>query len=129
MQDGTFHQIGDVAEATGLSLRTIRYWEEIGLVTPSGRTEGGFRLYTDADVERVQLAKNLKPLGMPLEAITELLDAHAGLSGEPARHSDRLRALVDLAEDHMQELDSKVAAARDALASIATALRNPLGGL
>jgi len=43
------HQIGQVAGAVGLSLRTIRHWEEVGLVLPSGRSAGGFRLYTDQD--------------------------------------------------------------------------------
>ena len=43
-------QIGEVAERTGLSLRTIRYYEEVGLLSPSGRTAGGFRLYADSDV-------------------------------------------------------------------------------
>jgi DNA-binding transcriptional MerR regulator len=41
------HQIGAVANAVGLSLRTIRYYEEVEVVPPSGRTAGGFRLYTD----------------------------------------------------------------------------------
>lgn len=67
------HQIGAVADAVGLSLRTIRYYEEIGLVTPSGRTDGGFRLYTDADIERLRLVKALKPVGMSLETMGKLL--------------------------------------------------------
>jgi DNA-binding transcriptional MerR regulator len=55
-------QIGEVAERTALSLRTIRYYEEVGLVPPSARTQGGFRLYTEADVERLLLVKRMKPL-------------------------------------------------------------------
>ena len=60
-------QIGDVAEQTGLSLRTIRYYEEAGLVTPSTRTTGGFRLYTEADADRFDLIKRMKPLGFSIE--------------------------------------------------------------
>ena len=45
-------QIGEVAERTGLSLRTIRYYEEVGLAVPSARSQGGFRLYTEPDVGR-----------------------------------------------------------------------------
>ena len=52
--DGQLHQIGTVAERVGLSLRTIRHYEEVGLVVPSGRSAGGFRLYTDGDVERLE---------------------------------------------------------------------------
>jgi DNA-binding transcriptional MerR regulator len=49
------HQIGQVAEAVGLSPRTIRHWEEIGPVLPSGRSAGGFRLSTDRDAERLRM--------------------------------------------------------------------------
>lgn len=66
-------QIGEVAEAVGLSIRTIRHYDELGLVEPSGRSPGGFRLYTDADVERLRLVKRLKPLQFSLEEIQELL--------------------------------------------------------
>jgi MerR family copper efflux transcriptional regulator len=46
-------QIGEVAARTELSLRSLRHWEEVGLLRPSGRTEGGFRPYTEADVEKI----------------------------------------------------------------------------
>lgn len=72
--DGTMHQIGEVAEAVGLSLRTIRHYEEVGLVPPSGRTTGGFRLYTDADIDRLRLVKRMKPLEFSLDEMRELLD-------------------------------------------------------
>ena len=48
-------QIGQVAERTGLSLRTIRFYEENGLVVPTARSEGGFRLYSDDDVARLEV--------------------------------------------------------------------------
>jgi DNA-binding transcriptional MerR regulator len=66
-------QIGEVAERTGLSLRTIRYYEEMGLVRPSARTTGGFRLYTDADVARLMLVKRMKPLEFSIEDMRDLL--------------------------------------------------------
>ena len=69
---GTMH-IGEVAEKTGLSLRTLRHYDEIGLVTASGRTEGGFRLYTDHDLSRLLLIRRMKPLRFPLENMIELL--------------------------------------------------------
>jgi len=67
-------QIGEVAERTGLSLRTIRYYEEVGLVVPSARSQGGFRLYTDPDVQRLLTIKRMKPLELTLEQMRELLD-------------------------------------------------------
>jgi DNA-binding transcriptional MerR regulator len=55
-------------------MRTVRYYEEFGLVAPSKRTTGGFRLYNEADVERLELIKQMKPLGFSLEEMRELLD-------------------------------------------------------
>jgi DNA-binding transcriptional MerR regulator len=68
------YQIGQVTERVGLSMRTVRYYEEVGLVVPSDRTAGGFRLYTDADIERLTMARELKPLGFTLEEVREILD-------------------------------------------------------
>src|SRR3954452_20701666 len=72
MPEPTMH-IGEVAERVGLSLRTIRYYEEVGLITPSARTQGGFRLYTDHDASRLQLVKDMKPLGFSLDEMRDLL--------------------------------------------------------
>ena len=68
----TMH-IGELAERTGLSNRTIRHYDEIGLLHPSGRTEGGFRLYTDTDLTRLLIIRRMKPLGFTLEQMAELL--------------------------------------------------------
>src|SRR5699024_10709502 len=59
--------IGAVAERTELSLRTLRHHDEIGLITPSERSSGGFRLYSEADVERILLIRRMKPLDFTLE--------------------------------------------------------------
>jgi len=75
-------QIGEVAERTGLSLRTIRYYEEVGLVVPSARTAGGFRLYTVDDVERLLVVKRMKPLDFSLEEMRDLLFVLDQLAGE-----------------------------------------------
>ena len=68
----TMH-IGELAENTGLSLRTIRHYDEVGLLKPSGRTEGGFRLYSNEDLSRLLLIRRMKPLGFSLGEMTELL--------------------------------------------------------
>ena len=68
-------QIGEVANRVGLSLRTIRHWDETGLVTPSARSAGGFRLYTEDDVERLRFVKTLKPLDLGLDQIRDLMGA------------------------------------------------------
>lgn len=68
-------QIGEVAARTELSLRTIRHYEETGLVIPSARSQGGFRLYTEADVARLMVIRRMKPLGFTLDQMRDLLDA------------------------------------------------------
>lgn len=70
---GAMMQIGEVAERTGLSHRTMRHYEEVGLVQPSGRSDGGFRLYTEEDLERLLLIRRMKPLGYSIEEMKALL--------------------------------------------------------
>jgi len=78
------YQIGEVAEAVGLSLRTIRHYEEVRLVPPSGRTAGGFRLYADDDVERLRVVKQMKPLNFTLEEMRDLLQVREWLAADVA---------------------------------------------
>lgn len=75
MPEAGMMHIGELAERSELSLRTIRHYDEIGLLTPSGRSEGGFRLYTEDDFERLMLIRRMKPLGYSLEQMGELLHA------------------------------------------------------
>lgn len=65
--------IGEVAARTELSLRSLRHWEEVGLLQPSGRTDGGFRLYTEADVEKVLVIRRMKPLGFSLDQMKAVM--------------------------------------------------------
>jgi MerR family copper efflux transcriptional regulator len=69
----TLFQIGEVADRVGLSLRTIRYYEEVGLVAPASRTVGGFRLYSEDNVGRLAVLKGMKPLGFSLSEVRELM--------------------------------------------------------
>lgn len=84
------HQIGEVASEVGLSLRTIRYYEEVGLVVPSGRTQGGFRLYTDSDIDRLRLIKQMKPLDFTLDEMRDLLSLRAELANAYGRGAEEL---------------------------------------
>ncbi len=86
------HQIGEVAELVGLSMRTIRHYEEVGLVEPSARSAGGFRLYTDADIERLRLVRHMKPLDFTLDEMRQLLEVRDALAhGEPGETTEGLR--------------------------------------
>jgi len=69
-------QIGEVAERTGVTQRTLRFYEEKGLLKPPTRLEGGFRLYSEDDVRRVEQIKQLQSLlGFTLAEIKEMVEA------------------------------------------------------
>ncbi|MGP4030306.1 MerR family transcriptional regulator [Actinomadura sp. 3N407] len=106
-------QIGEVAERTGLSLRTIRYYEEVGLVTPSARTRGGFRVYSEADAARLELVKRMKSLEFTLEETRLLCTVLSDLAAEPA--PQERRELVDRLSTWCQEIDWRCALLRERL--------------
>jgi DNA-binding transcriptional MerR regulator/uncharacterized glyoxalase superfamily protein PhnB len=70
----TGRKVGELAEATGLTVRTLHYYDEIGLLSASERTEAGHRLYTATDVERLYRICLLRRLGLPLGEIARALD-------------------------------------------------------
>lgn len=108
-------QIGEVAERVVLSLRTIRYYEEVGLVIPSARTQGGFRLYTEADVERLLLIRKMKPLDFSLEDMRGLLELLDTIDAQP-EGTDRRDLLNRLAMYHLAAR-TRVEALRDQLST------------
>lgn len=114
----TMH-IGELAEKTGLSLRTIRHYDEVGLLEPTGRTVGGFRLYTQDDLARLMLIRRMKPLGFTLEEMTELLRIIDTLGGagtvDPALRRD-LDGFITQAIDRRAALQNQLAMADEFLA-------------
>jgi len=107
-------QIGEVAEQTGLSLRTIRYYEEVGLVRPSARSAGGFRLYDESDVARLKLIRRMKPLDFTLEEMRDVLDVLAQLESDELGGSDR-SAMLERLTMYREAADARVAALREQL--------------
>ena len=103
-------QIGEVAERTRLSLRTIRYYEEAGLLRSVTRSSGGFRLYSDADVERLLLLRQAKPLGFSLDKLRDLLSVLDRLREQGQERAgrelllDRLAMFREAAEARIQSL-------------------------
>lgn len=118
------YQIGEVANRVGLSLRTLRYYEEVGVLEPSARTQGGFRLYTDRDVDRLALVKRLKPLEFSLDELRELLSvldrlARPGLDAEErAELTDRLAAYAEAAEQRCAALRGQLTAVEQVTATL-----------
>lgn len=122
-------QIGEVAARTELSLRTIRHYEETGLVIPSARSQGGFRLYTETDVQRLMVIRRMKPLGFTLDQMRELLDATDRLDNEPGLDADvrevlldRVRAYEQAATEQVDKLRIQLARAEDFAATLGARL-------
>jgi DNA-binding transcriptional MerR regulator len=119
-------QIGEVADAVGLSLRTIRYYEEVGIVIPSGRSAGGFRLYTDADVERFRVVKAFKPLKFSLDEMRDLLSLLDRLDTYEAFDPDETERLLGYARA-AEERSAKLREQLDAVESLAALLGRKAG--
>jgi DNA-binding transcriptional MerR regulator len=96
-------QIGGVAERLGVSTRTIKYYEELGLVSPENRSPGGFRLYNASDVERLQRILRLKGMGFSLAAVREFLAVR-----DAAKEATRERVLAETTE-HLRSREREVA--------------------
>jgi DNA-binding transcriptional MerR regulator len=105
---GEHMQIGEVATRTELSLRTIRHYEETGLVIPSARSQGGFRLYTEADVARLMVIRRMKPLGFTLDQMRDLLDATDRLDSGEELAADEREALLERIRGYEREADAQV---------------------
>lgn len=101
-------QIGEVAGRTELSLRTIRYYEESGLVVPSARSQGGFRLYTEADVQRLMVVRRMKPLGFTLDQMRELLEATDSLDAGVALDDGVREALLERVREYERTATEQV---------------------
>lgn len=87
--------IGELAERAAMSLRTIRHYDEVGLLVPSGRTSGGFRVYTEQDLERLLVIRRMKPLGFTLDEMAELLRVVDGLAAKDPGDAPALAARLD----------------------------------
>lgn len=94
--DGPTWKVGQLARLTGLTVRTLHHYDQVGLLCPSARTPSGHRLYDDQDVRRLYRIVALRELGLPLEVIGDLL------TGEPD--------LADLLRDHLAHVDQQLAA-------------------
>jgi DNA-binding transcriptional MerR regulator len=97
--------IGEIANKLDMSQRTIRYYEEIGLLNSIKRVEGGRRIYTDEDLRRLKLIKRLKIMGMTLSEMQEL---EAMWTYEKSNEKV-LKRLLELLKNHLKRLDDRIA--------------------
>ncbi len=96
--------IGEVARITGFSTKTLRYYEEVGLVRPASRTEAGYRLYGEPEVARLEFIKQAKRIGLTLKEIKELIDLLADEALYKRRPEEILEARVVEIERRIVEL-------------------------
>lgn len=108
--DGTgLLTIGELARATGLTVRTIRYWSDEGALPPVARSAGGYRLYDAASVARLELIRTLRELGLGLD------DVRRVLAGE--------RTVAEVAAAHVVALDAQIRSLKVTRAVLSTVAR------
>ena len=115
--DDRYIQIGQVAERTGLTQRTLRFYEEKGLLKSSTRMEGGFRLYSEEDIQRIEHIIQLKKnLGFSLADIKEMIEAEEAISALRAQYKElskeqkleSLEKAVEVIENQMVLTEKKI---------------------
>jgi DNA-binding transcriptional MerR regulator len=106
--------VGQLARRTGISVRTLHYYDEIGLLSPSLRSEAGYRLYTAGDIARLQQIRSLQGLGLALQEVRACLD----------RPDSSLLRTIELQISRLTEQIALQQRLRDRLRGIATRLRS-----
>jgi DNA-binding transcriptional MerR regulator len=100
-------KVGELARRTGLTIRTLHHYDEIGLLNPSLHTESGHRLYTSADVARLQQVLSLRQLGFSLEQIRECLSQPSFSPLQTVhRHIAHLREQIELQQKLCERLEA-----------------------
>lgn len=97
--------IGNLAKTIGVTTRTLRYYEEVGIMTPPQRIDGAIRVYTASDVRKLKFILKLKELGLTIREMQVLDAAYA-----EAKQTDRIiPRLVEMLDNHIDKLDEKMA--------------------
>ncbi len=99
-----YYQIGELANLLNMSPRTIRYYEEIGLLNSVKRIEGGKRVYTDKDIQRLKFIARLKHLGLTLSEMNELEDIYK----IHRTNKKVLPRLLELLDTHVLKIDERI---------------------
>jgi len=100
----TTYSIGEIAKLLEMSTRTIRYYEELGLLNSVKRIENGRRIYTDDDVRRLKLIKRLKILGLTLSEMHEL----ESIWQIHKTNDIVLRRLLEILDSHVHRVDDRI---------------------
>ena len=111
MLDATLVPIGALARLTGLSVRTLRFYSDSGLLPPAGRSEAGYRLYGADAAPRAELVRTLRELGVDLPTIKRVLDRELSVAGVARAHAAAVDAQIRVLR--LQRAVLAAAAARD----------------
>jgi MerR family Zn(II)-responsive transcriptional regulator of zntA len=111
-------KIGDFAKLAGTNLRTLRYYEEIGLLQPASRSSGGFRFYRPEDLDRLRMVASLQRLGLELASIRELMDTRV----EGRTRAEFLSRVRRALREQANLIDERIAALTRQRAGLDTAL-------
>jgi DNA-binding transcriptional MerR regulator len=99
------YRIGELAAKVGMTERTIRYYEELGLLDSVKRLDGGTRVYTDDDVRRLKFIRKLKVLGLSLQEMHEI----EGMYKTERSNRTVLPRLIELLDVHLATVDGRIA--------------------
>jgi len=98
-------KVGELAKLAGLTVRTLRYYDQIGLYSPSGHTESGHRIYTESDIARLQQILSLKELGLSLDQVKSVIAGnHFSLFDIVSLQIERLKESISLQQELLLEL-------------------------
>ncbi|HME15795.1 MAG TPA: heavy metal-responsive transcriptional regulator [Mycobacterium sp.] len=111
------HTVGAAAKAVGVSAKAIRIWEAKGLLPPAGRTESGYRLFTDDDLEILRFIIRAKTLGLTLPEVKSILDLHR----QGTAPCEQVTALLDA---HISDIDRAIAELRALRTTLSAALQS-----
>lgn len=101
--------IGDASKATGISVKMLRYYEEIGLVRPALRANSGYRVYSDKNISTLRFVRRARDLGFQVKQIASLLDLWQNGSRASADVKSLATAHVQELEQRRRELDEMIA--------------------
>ena len=104
-EDEEITSIGDLAKSLDLTTRTLRYWEEVGIIESVQRADGAVRGYTPYYVRRIRFIMKLKDLGLTIREMQDLYVAY----GEAKETENMIPRLIQILDDHINKVDEKMA--------------------
>ena len=107
IQEKEFVQIGELSKSLGVTTRTIRYYEEISLLNPPKRLNGGVRVYSAEDVTRLKFILRLKDLGISLKEMQELAEIY-DIKSEDDQFLNIMPRLLEILDTHIETIDKKI---------------------